>query len=143
VDRAFSQAPVGKPSEVKKNLADAHKLIPLMRARSRAVRESSEQLLAAVSHGIFTDDGSIGPPLDSPASNSGSPSDPGSAPAAAKPATGKSHPKSKPTAAAAPSGKAAPAPRARPPTETSDSDAPTKARAPAAKPAAPPRDFEP
>jgi len=143
VDRAFSQAPVGKPSEVKQNLADAHKLIPLMRARSRAVRESSERLLAALTHGIFTDDGSIGPPLDTTASTIASPPDSGSAPVPAKATAGKARPKSKTAAADAPAGKAASPARPRPPTASSDSDAPQKARAPSSKPAAPPRDFEP
>src|SRR6185369_11558956 len=50
VDRTFSQAPVGKPEEVKHNLADARKLMPLMRARAEAVRGSTEQLLAALTH---------------------------------------------------------------------------------------------
>ncbi len=100
VDRAFSQAPVGKPSEVKRNLADAHKLIPLMRARSEAVRSSTEQLLAALTHGIDTDDGSIGPPLAQPAKSESPPeADAGSAPA--KKAAAKPHPKGKPATAVA------------------------------------------
>ncbi|HYP75059.1 MAG TPA: hypothetical protein VER12_03855, partial [Polyangiaceae bacterium] len=46
VDRTFAQAPVGKPEEVKRNLADAHKLIALMRARAETVHANTEQLLA-------------------------------------------------------------------------------------------------
>jgi hypothetical protein len=135
VDRAFSQAPVGKPTEVQKNLADAHKLIPLMRARSRAVRESSEALLAALTHGIDTDDGSIGPPLDADPSRAANLPDTDSAQDAAKKAAGKAQPQSKPAAA--------PAPRAKPRAAPSESDAPAKPRVPPGKPAAPPRDFEP
>lgn len=135
VDRAFSQAPVGKPSEVKKNLADAHKLIPLMRARAEAVRASTEQLLAALTHGLNTDDGSLGPPLDP--SKTETPPDAGAAADAAKKAAAKPHPKAKPASAAPP-----PAARPKSPAAGGDSDEPAKPR-PASKPAAPPRDFEP
>jgi hypothetical protein len=135
VDRAFSQAPVGKPTEVKKNLADAHKLIPLMRERSRAVRERSEQLLAALTHGIDTDDGSIGPPLEAGPSKAASPKDSSSVEDAHAKPSAKPQPKSKPAAA--------PAARAKPPAPTHGGDAPAKPRVPAAKSSAPPRDFEP
>ncbi|HYQ47416.1 MAG TPA: hypothetical protein VER11_35840 [Polyangiaceae bacterium] len=135
VDRTFAQAPVGKPTEVKKNLADAHKLIPLMRARAEAVRDSTEQLLNALVHGIDTDDGSIGPPLDAEHTQTSATPET-SPPNAGKKAT-KPHPKGKPgTTSVAPARpKPVPAPR--------DDDAPAKPRAPASKPAAPPRDFEP
>ncbi|HYQ27035.1 MAG TPA: hypothetical protein VER04_07445 [Polyangiaceae bacterium] len=135
VDRTFSQAPVGKPTEVKKNLADAHKLIPLMRLRAEAVRESTEQLLAALTHGIDTDDGSIGPTLDAEQSKTAEPSAPDPA---KKPAGKPPHSKNKPASSAA-----APAARAKPAQASGDSDAPTKPRAPAGKPAPAPRDFEP
>ncbi len=48
---------------MKQNLADARKLIPLMRSRAGAVRDGTEQLLAALTHGIDTDDGSIAPAI--------------------------------------------------------------------------------
>lgn len=130
VDRTFAQAPVGKPEEVKKNLADAHKLIPLMRARAEAVRGSTEQLLAALTHGINTDDGSIAPPLDA---GRASPTPDAGATTAPKKA-GKPPPKGRSSGAPAAHPKAPAAPR--------DDDAPAKPRAPS-KPAAPPRDFEP
>lgn len=135
VDRAFSQAPVGKPNEVKKNLADAHKLIPLMRVRAGEVRGTTEQLLAALTHGIDTDDGSIGPPIGAEQPNEAS-REPGAASDASKKVTGKPRSKAKPTSAA-------PAAAAHPkPAAASDGDEPTKPRAPS-KPAPPPRDFEP
>ena len=136
VERAFSQSPVGKISEVKRNLADAHKLIPLMRARAEQLRTSAEQLLAALTHGIDTDDGSIGPPIvaEQPKSEAAHESD--AAPDAAKKAAGK--PKGKPASPAP-----ATAPRPKPPAADADSDAPAKPRAAPAKAAAPPRDFEP
>ncbi|HEX2669997.1 MAG TPA: hypothetical protein VHM25_03940 [Polyangiaceae bacterium] len=129
VDRTFSQAPIGKPEEVKRNLADAHKLMPLMRARAEAARESTEQLLAALTHGINTDDGSIGPPLDSPRAT---PTPEPSAKAAQK----------KPAKSPAKGPSTAPAARPKAPAAPRDDDAPAKPR-PSNKPAAPPRDFEP
>jgi len=137
VDRTFSQAPVGKPQEVKKNLADAHKLIPLMRARAETVRASTEQLLAALTHGIDTDDGSIGPPLDAEPSKTQTAPEAGGATQSQKKSS-KSAPKGRP-------GTGTPAPVARPKPQSSahEDDAPVKPRAPAAKPAAAPRDFEP
>jgi len=135
VDRTFSQATVGKPSEVKQNLADAHKLIPLMRARSEAVRSNTEQLLAALTHGINTDDGSIGPPLVADPANAASSGETNAAPDATKKPAAKPRPKAKPA-------NAAPAPHPKPPAAAADSDAPAKPRT-SSKPAAPPRDFEP
>jgi hypothetical protein len=131
VDRTFSQAPVGKPEEVKRNLADAHKLIPLMRARAEAVRASSEQLLAALTHGINTDDGSLGPPLDAERPSPTAETATGEVPKKANKPQQKGRSTSTPTVRP----KAPAAPR-------SDDDAPAKPRAPT-KPAAPPRDFEP
>jgi len=133
VDRTFAQAPVGKPSEVKKNLADAHKLIPLMRARAEALRNNTEQLLNALVHGLNTDDGSIGPPLDAEQTKTSGASET-AAPDAGKKAS-KPRPKGKP-------GTTAPTTRPKPQAAPRDDDAPAKPR-PAAKPAAPPRDFEP
>lgn len=130
VDRTFAQAPVGKPEEVKKNLADAHKLIALMRARAETVHANTEQLLAALTHGINTDDGSIGPPLDAEPAKTQSAETPD---AAKKP--GKPHAKTKPTSGA-------PAARPKAPPAAHDDDAPAKPR-PAPKPTAAPRDFEP
>ena len=45
VDKDFAAAPAGKLDEVKKNLADSHKLIALMKVRAGEVRGESEQLL--------------------------------------------------------------------------------------------------
>jgi len=134
VDRAFSQAPVGKPEQVKKNLADAHKLIPLMRERAQTVRVTSEQLLAALTQGINTDDGAIGPPLDADPkiaqqATEASPADTGKKPIKARP---KAKPNSGAPAATHP----------KPPTVSAEDSVPAKPRAPASKPA-PARDFEP
>jgi len=134
VDRAFSQAPIGKPSEVKQNLADAQKLIPLMRARAERSRESAEQLLAALTHGIDTDDGSLAPPPVPAQPNGQGARDPAPAADAPKKAAGKPRPKGKPTSAT-------PAAQPKPKAATGDSDEPAKSRA--KKPAPPPRDFEP
>lgn len=145
IDRAFSQAPVGKPSEVKENLADAHKLIPLMRARAAALHANTEQLLAALTHGINTDDGSIGPPIGADSPKTDGASEANALPDGAKKASGKPHPRPKPVSAAAaptPATKPAPTPAPKRPAAAGDSDEPTKAR-PATKPAPPPRDFEP
>lgn len=136
VDRTFSQAPVGKPEEVKRNLADAHKLIPLMRARAETVRANSEQLLAALTHGIDTDDGSIGPPLDAAQTKAPSALEPHGPAGPQKP--GKAAPKGGKPGSGGPA-----AARPKPPPAPRDDDAPAKPRAPATKPAAPPRDFEP
>jgi hypothetical protein len=134
IERAFSQAPGGKPSEVKENLADAHKLIPLMRARAHAVSASTEQLLAALTHGINTDDGSIGPPILAEQPKSEGAREPGAALDPPKKPAGKPRPKGKPASAA-------PAPRPKPKASDGDGEEPAKPRP--SKPAPPPRDFEP
>jgi len=133
LERAFSQAPVGKPSEVKENLTDAHKLIPLMRARAEAVRASSEQLLAALTHGINTDDGSIAPPTVDEQLKGDGLHEAGNALDASKKAASKPRPKGKPSAS--------PAPHPKPKSSDGEGDQPAKPRA--AKPAPPARDFEP
>jgi len=138
VDRAFSQAPLGKPSAVKENLADAHKLIPLMRARAGQLRASSEQLLAALTRGIDTDDGSVGPPLGADGSKEEGAHGTETAADSSKKAAGKPHAKAKPASAAP-----APAPRPKPQPAAGDGDEPTKPRAPSGKPTPPARDFEP
>jgi len=129
VDQAFAQAPFGKLSEVKKNLADAHKLLPLMRARAEEVRKSSEQLLAASSKAINTDDGSIATLGAASDEQQGA----RQGPDASRKVTNKPRASGKPPAAAA-----------RPnriPT-TSDSDEAAKPHA-TGKPAPASRDFEP
>ena len=137
VDSAFSQASVGKPSEVKRNLADAHKLMPLMRQRAGIVRASTEQLLAALTHGIDTDDGSIGPAIGDQPAQAESARGRGAPPEPDKKAAGKPHAKGKP-----PSVSAAPAARPKPQPANGDGEAPAKPRAPS-KPVPAPRDFEP
>lgn len=134
VDRTFSQAPVGKPSEVKRNLADAHKLIALMRARAEAARSSSEQLLAALTRGIDTDDGSIGPPLSAGPVKTAPERE--ESEAAKKP--GKPPPKARASTVTP-----TPVARPKPHPAAGETDEPTKPRAPASKAQAPPRDFEP
>jgi len=134
VDRVFAQAPVGKPSEVKANLADAHKLMPLMRAREKQLRESAEQLLAALTHGIDTDDGSIGPPLSGAQPNAeGQPAN-GTPADANKKAAAKPRPKTKPASAPA---------HPKPKAAVGDGEEPAAPRPAKSKPAPAPRDFEP
>jgi hypothetical protein len=134
VDRSFSQAPVGKPNEVKQNLADAHKLIPLMRARAGAVRDSTEQLLAALTHGINTDDGSIAPPPGAEQQKSDGQHQTGSTPDPPKKAADKPRPKGKPASGA-------PAAHPKPKADDGEGEGPAKPRA--AKPAPKAPDFEP
>jgi hypothetical protein len=140
VDKDFASAPVGKLEEVKKNLADAHRLVALMKVRAQAVQGESEQLLTMVSKAVNTDDGSLGAPGTEPASEA-------AAEATKAEANGKkpvAKPKPKTVAAGAGS---APAPAAAKPklkaAPAADGDEPAKAPPKAAKPPPPPRDFEP
>ena len=127
VPKSFAQARMGKQTEVKKNLADAQKLITLMKARGDDVRAQSEQLLAAIAKAVDSDDGSFNAP---PAESAPVRADPKkAAPARAKAKA----------AASVPAAGAKPKPA---PTGGSDEDAQAKPAAPS-KPAAPPRDFEP
>ena len=127
VARAFAQARVGKQTEVKKNLADAQKLITLMKARGDDVRVQSEQLLAAIAKAVDTDDGSLSaPPVEPPPPVADTKKAP---PARARPKASGSVP--------AVGAKPKPAP-----TSSGDDDAPAKPAA-SSKPAPPPRDFEP
>lgn len=144
VESAFAQARFGKQAEVKKNLADAHKIISLMRARVIQVQAASEELLGALTKAVNTDDGSLGPtPFEASslllAAEASQASDPANKKAATKPrpkASGASAP-------LAPRPKPAAPPVSPKPGPQIEGDAPAKAKAPAAKPAPPPRDFEP
>jgi hypothetical protein len=134
-DAAFAETHFGKLDEVKKNLADARQLIPLMHTRAADVRHASEALLLELSKAVNTDDGSLGP---APAAAGAEPhaEGPKAPDTSKKPAAAKPHPKPKP-AGAAPS--AAPAARPKP---SPDSDAPAPPPKPSKAPPAP-RDFEP
>ena len=135
VDQTFAQAHFGKQSEVKKNLADAHKMVSLMRARAAEVRSSSEQLLAELTKAVNTDDGSLGP-APGEAARPEPQVEANKADATKKPVA-KPRPKAKPSGAPA-------APAARPkPAPAMDSDAPAKPPAAASKAPAASRDFEP
>jgi len=136
VPKAFAAARVGKQSEVKKNLADAQKLIVLMKARGDEVRTQCEELLARVGKAINTDDGSLSAPPPEPAS-----AEPPKANELKKGAKGHAKPKAAPSAAA-PSAPAAKPKPAAPPKAGGDDEAPAKPAAPS-KPAPPPKDFEP
>jgi hypothetical protein len=144
VDTAFAQARFGKQSEVKKNLADAHKIISLMRARVIQVQASSEELLGALTKAVNTDDGSLGPPTAGDAASLPLLTEAGKAPDPAKKAAAKPHPKAI-AAGAPPAARPKPAPPLIRPKSGPEieGDAPTKAKAPAAKPAPAARDFEP
>jgi hypothetical protein len=143
-DAAFADTHFGKLGEVKKNLADARQLIPLMHTRASDVRHASEALLLELSKAVNTDDGSLGP-APSAAGAEAHPEAP-KAPDAGKKPPAKARPKGKPTGpSAAPPGAAPPG--ATPPAAARPKPAPEgEAPAPAAKPSkAPPapRDFEP
>jgi|GEM_PF-968844 hypothetical protein len=142
VDKDFAAAPAGKLDEVKKNLADSHKLIALMKVRASEVHSESEQLLATVSKAVNTDDGSLGAP------GAATPSAEAAAEAAkAAEANAKKPPlkaKPKPTGAAPANATPAAAPKPKPQAAPlADGDEPAKAPAKPAKAPPPPRDFEP
>src|SRR5450631_2920382 len=138
VDKDFAAAPAAKQDEVKKNLADAHKLIALMKLRASEVRGESEQLLATVSKAVNTDDGTLGAPGAETPSAEATAEAAKAAEANAKKGTPKAKPK---PPGAAPAGAAPkPKPKAAP---LADGDEPAKAPAKPAKAPPPPRDFEP
>jgi hypothetical protein len=139
VDKDFASAPASKLAEVKKNLADAHKLIALMKTRANQVHAESEQLLATVARAVNTDDGSLGAP--------GAEAQSSEAAEAAKAETNakKLPPKSKPKASGTAPANAAPAlgaPKAKP-KAPADDDEPAKAAPKPTKAPPAPRDFEP
>ena len=122
IERTFSPSSFSRRAEVRKNLSDARKLIPLMRARSVAVRSASEQLLTTLVQALNTDDGSLGgaangsPPVDGHAAGSALASRRATPP---KPHTASAPSASRPRHAAKPATegrvKAAPLSRAAPP----------------------------
>ncbi len=136
VPKVFAEAHVGKQGEVKKNLADAQKLITLMKARGAEVQSECDELLSSIAKAVNTDDGSLSAP---PAEASGE---------AAKEDVKKPAPKARASTRAASAAKPAPAaakPVAAKPVVKpggGDEDAPAKPAAPAKPPPAP-RDFEP
>jgi hypothetical protein len=141
VDKDFATAPAGKQGEVKKNLADAHKLIALMKVRAAEVRSESEQLLSTVSKAVNTDDGTLGAPGSETPSAEAAAEAAKAAEAAAKKAPLKAKPK---PAGAAPASGATAAPKPKPKAAPlADGDEPAKAPAKPAKAPPPPRDFEP
>ncbi|MEO6601250.1 MAG: hypothetical protein ABIQ16_15330 [Polyangiaceae bacterium] len=130
---AFADTRVGKLGEVRKNLADARQLIPLMLARATEVHHESEALLLELSKAVNTDDGSLGP-----APGAEPNAEPVKAPDSGKKTAAKARPKAKPSGVTPP-------PAARP-KAAPGGDAPAPAPAPAPKPSkapAAPRDFEP
>jgi hypothetical protein len=133
-DATFADTHFGKLGEVKKNLADARQLIPLMHTRASDVRHASEALLLELSKAVNTDDGSLGPAPSAAGAealaDAPKPSD------ASKKPLAKPRPKAKP---AGPAAAPAPAPRPKP---APDSDAPAPPPKPNKAPPAP-RDFEP
>jgi len=137
VPRVFADAHLGKQAEVKKNLADGQKLIPLMKARGSEVQSECDELLTSIAKAVNTDDGSLSPP---PVEAAPEPKEDPKKPAAKRPAAKPTGAPSTATAAkpAAPP-PANPKPAAKP---SGDEDAPAKPAAPS-KPAPAPRDFEP
>ena len=139
VDKDFASAPTNKLAEVKKNLADAHKLIALMKARAGEVHAETEQLLATVARAVNTDDGSLGAPGAEPVSSEAAEA------AKAESNTKKLPPKSRPRASGTAAANAAPAPGApkAKPKAAADDDEPAKAAPKPTKAPPAPRDFEP
>jgi hypothetical protein len=141
VPTAFAEAHVGKRGEVKDNLADAQKLITLMKARGDDVSAQSEQLLAAVAKAVNTDDGSLSaPPAEA--------SEPAKPEAAGKAKKADAKPRAKPKAVGVAPAQSAPAAAPKPkPTSSKpaagDDDAPAAPKPAPSKPAPAPRDFEP
>lgn len=118
VDVAFSG---GERTEVKKNLADAHKLLALMRVRSTDLAATTNEQLEMLRRALSTDDGSLATPPPAPE---------------VPPTVTPSEPKKpgKPRAVSAP--------RPKPAAPAKPVEAAPKPSAPA-KPAPAPRDFEP
>jgi hypothetical protein len=139
VPQAFAEARVGTRGEVEKNLADAQKLITLMKARGTEVNAQCEELLTSIAKAVNTDDGSLSAPPES-----AEPSNPTDADA--KKTSSKLRARPKPTsptpAASAAAAPAKPAPAKPLPKPAADDEAPAKPAAPS-KSAPPPRDFEP
>ena len=134
-DAAFADTHFGKLDEVKKNLADARQLLPLMHTRASDVRHASEALLLELSKAVNTDDGSLGP-APAAAGAEAHADAPKAQEAGKNPVATKPHAKPKPTG---PAPAVAPVARPKP---ASDSDAPTPPSKPSKSPPAP-RDFEP
>ena len=143
VESAFAQAPFGKQSEVKNNLADAHKIISLMRARVIEVRGSSEELLVALTKAVNTDDGSLGSAMTGEAPSAPAPTEASGALEQLKKPSARPRPRASFTGGA-PAAHPKPArpvkSKAGPEVE---GDPPAKAKAPAANAVPAPRDFEP
>jgi len=135
VPKAFAEAHVGKQGEVKKNLADAQKLITLMKSRGAEVQSECDELLTGIAKAVNTDDGSLTAPPAEPAPE---PREDAKKPAPRRPAA---HPVN---AARPPAAPVAPAAKPKPIAKASagDDEAPAKPAAPAKAPPAP-RDFEP
>jgi len=132
VPKAFAEAHVGKQGEVKKNLADAQKLITLMKARSAEVQSECDELLANLAKAVNTDDGSL----------SASPAEPPAEANDGKKAAPR-HPPAKPAATAAKPLAASTPQKSKPASKIEGNDeAPTRPP-PASKPPPAPRDFEP
>lgn len=146
VDVAFEGSGYGKQRDVKRNLADAERLIGLMSARAIEVREVDERFLAGLGEALNTDDGSVpqkgaedqDDPAARDAKKSGAktrPKRPAATATAAHPKAAGDETKAK---SVAPSKAAPTAPRSKPPSD----DAPAKAAAPGKAQTAP-KDFEP
>jgi hypothetical protein len=141
VPKAFAEAHVGKQSEVHQNLADAQKLITLMKARGGDVRAQCEQFFASIAQAVNTDDGSLDAPTEASAERAGPQPKKGAPKAHAKPKTASPAPASS-APAAAPKPKPPAPPPAKPKPGNGDDDAAARP-APPSKPAPAPRDFEP
>jgi hypothetical protein len=140
VDKDFAAAAPGKQDEVKKNLADAHKLIALMKVRAGEVRGESEELLSTVSKAVNTDDGSLA------AAGAETPSADAEATKASEGSAKKAPLKAKPRPSGAGTGGAPPASAPKPKPKAAplaDGDEPAKGPAKTGKAPPPPRDFEP
>ncbi len=109
VEKDFTGDPASRVSEVRKNLADAHALIALMKARASSVRTESEGLVTRVAMAVNTDDGSLETPAE-PASAAPDPSESSAKknPPKSRPAPAKALQRATPRAAVGNNGKALP-----------------------------------
>lgn len=146
VEVAFEGSSYAKQRDVKRNLADAERLIELMSARASEVRLADERFLAGLGEALNTDDGSV-PPQGAAEPDAGSAHDaktPAAKAHAKKPSAGAAQGRPKAAgedARAKPNAPSKGAPALPRPKAASD-DAPSKAAPPGKAPAAP-KDFEP
>ncbi|HVU03570.1 MAG TPA: hypothetical protein VHE30_17545 [Polyangiaceae bacterium] len=138
IDTTFRKGGAPKKAEVRKNLVDAQRLIPLMSQRSDDIARLSTDFILKVQKVLGKADSAEAPaPLASPSPSAAAPA---STPSAKKPGPATSKPAATTTSGGAAPKPAAPKPEKKP-APSSDEEAPKPAPKPEKKPAA--DDFEP